>query len=92
MDLPSKALLACYLTKLVIKTIIKQLPSVINARDNSLGTTPVHPHLTNTYSHFVKITCLGCGVCRAATINYPLRRTKKQMNDESKQHGAVDRM
>ena len=26
----------------------------------------------------------------AATINY-LSRTKKRMNDESKQHGAVDR-
>ena len=26
----------------------------------------------------------------ATTINYPSRRTKMRMNDESKQHGAVD--
>ena len=27
-----------------------------------------------------------------ATINYPLRRTKKRMDDESKQHSTVDRV
>ena len=62
------------------------------ARDNSLGTTSVHPHLTHTYLHFVK-SCVWVVVrmpqlLSAATINYPLRRTKKQMNGESKQHGC----
>ena len=42
-----------------LKNIIKlatsqkdDYPALTNAIDNSLGTTPVHPHLTHTYSHY----------------------------------------
>ena len=54
-------------------------------------TTPwvLHPFtlILRTHIHI----SLKSRIWRAATIDYRLRRTKKRMNDESKQHGAVDR-
>ena len=59
-----------------------------------LETTPWVLHTFTLVLHTRTYTSLKprvWAVAHATTINYPSRRTKNQMNDESKQHGAVDR-
>ena len=59
-----------------------------------LETTPWVLHaftlVLHTRTHTLLKLRVWVVVC-TATINYPSRRTKKQMNDDSKQRGVVDR-